>query len=200
MDDFFQLYLNRPGKDYVNRHDRGLISVGTYTPVFCVELACWLLEAAFQSYYSPEFVNWDDGAPGKMNLDSIGLRLEAAIFDEATNTQAFVSSNTNDQVEGGEDQIIVVAFRGSVDTSNVITDLKSRMVCWLMLLVVSKVNCTPRSMSHSPDGPLIISLGVAIPVRYRFTTNSFLLIRYHSESQLTELPSKRVMVGSGMHL
>ena len=49
-----------------------------------------------------------------MNLNSIGLRLEAAILDETTNTQAYIASNIRDQVDGEEDSIIVIAFRGSV--------------------------------------------------------------------------------------
>lgn len=125
-EDFFQLYTD--GSRDRNLQGRGLISIGTYTPIFCTELACWLLEASFQAYYSPNAVEWNDMTPGKMKLASIGLRLEAAILDETTNTQAFVATNVADQVDGVADSIIVISFRGSVDTSNLITDLKSRMV------------------------------------------------------------------------
>lgn len=34
---------------------RGAIYKGRYTPVFCIELACWLLEASWQAYYSTQF-------------------------------------------------------------------------------------------------------------------------------------------------
>ena len=124
----FQLYSNGI-KDFNNLTDPAIVSIGPYVPVFCIELACWLLEACWQSYYSPSAaVEWNDETPGKMDLNSIGLRLEAAILDEATNTQAFVATNVADQVDGTEDSIIVIAFRGSVDAVNAKTDLKYGMV------------------------------------------------------------------------
>lgn len=124
----FQLYSNGH-RDYNNLCDPGVVSIGPYVPVFCTELACWLLEACWQSYYSPTTaVEWNDETPGKMDLNSIGLKLEATILDEATNTQAFVATNLADQVDGEEDSIIVVAFRGSVDSVNAKTDLKYSMV------------------------------------------------------------------------
>ena len=126
-DHFFQLYKSGY-KDYSNLHDRGVVSVGPYIPLYCTELACWLHEASFQAYYTPKAVDWNDWTPGKMNLSSIGLRLEAAIFDETTNSQAIVATNIADQVDGEEDSIIVVAFRGSVDGTNLTTDLRTRMV------------------------------------------------------------------------
>ena len=77
---FYQLYMNGK-KDYENMQEGGIVCMGHYIPVFCVELACWLHEASFQAYYSPKSVSWNDSAPGKMNLGSIGLRLESAIYD-----------------------------------------------------------------------------------------------------------------------
>jgi len=104
----FQLYSNGQ-RDYTNLNNPGAVSVGPYIPVFSTELACWLLEASFQAYYSPTAtVEWKDHTPGEMNLSSIGLRLEAAILDEATNTQAFVATNISDQVDSAEDQCIVI--------------------------------------------------------------------------------------------
>jgi hypothetical protein len=80
---FYQLYKNGK-KDSDNLQDPGIVFVGKYIPVFCVEIACWLHEASFQAYYSPKSVVWNDSAPGKMNLSSVGLRLESAIFDHGT--------------------------------------------------------------------------------------------------------------------
>lgn len=61
-------------------------------------------------------------------MDSIGLKLEKAINDAETDTHAFVASNISEQVEGEDDSIIVVAFRGSASISNVKTDLSFRQV------------------------------------------------------------------------
>lgn len=63
-----------------------------------------------------------------MRLDSLGLKLEHAINDSETDTHAFVASNVFEQVEGEEDSIIVVAFRGSASISNIKTDLSFRQV------------------------------------------------------------------------
>ena len=46
-----------------------------------------------------------------MNLDSVGLELEADIFNEQSDIRAFVGSNLSGQVDGESDSIIVVAFR-----------------------------------------------------------------------------------------
>ena len=112
---------------------RGAIYKGRYIPVFCVEIACWLLEASWQAYYSPLEYSLNDWAPGRMRLDSIGLKLEHAINDSETDTHAFVASNISEQVEGEEDTIIVVSFRGSASISNIKTDLSFRQVSetWL---------------------------------------------------------------------
>jgi hypothetical protein len=118
---FFSLHQNRDGQ--------GTIYKGIYVPVFCVEIACWLLEASWQSYYSPMEYQLNSWAPGRMRLDSIGLKLEHAIHDIETDTHGFVSSNVSEQVEGEEDSIIVVAFRGSASMHNIIeTDLSFRQV------------------------------------------------------------------------
>lgn len=107
---------------------RGAIYKGRYIPVFCVEIALHLLEASWQAYYSPSEYSWNDWAPGRMRLDSIGLKLERAIHDAETDTHAFIASNSSEQVEGEEDSIIVVAFRGSASFENVKTDLSFRQV------------------------------------------------------------------------
>ena len=107
---------------------QGSIFKGRYIPVFCVEIACWLLEASWQSYYSPTEYALNDWAPGKMSLHSIGLKLERAIEDEDTDTHAYVATNAAEQVEGEEDSIIVVSFRGTASISNMKTDLSFRQV------------------------------------------------------------------------
>lgn len=63
-----------------------------------------------------------------MSLENIGLQLETSIYDKSTETQAIVATNTIPQVDGEEDSIIVVAFRGTSSTKNVKTDLKFRQV------------------------------------------------------------------------
>eukprot|EP00978_Attheya_sp_CCMP212_P022522 scaffold67260_cov53-Attheya_sp.AAC.2 len=106
---------------------RGTIFMGRYIPVFCVEIACWLLEASWQAYYTTEFSS-NDWAPGRINLESIGLQLEGAIYDENTHTQAFIASNVSQQVDGETDSVIVVSFRGTATTTNMRTDLRFRQV------------------------------------------------------------------------
>jgi hypothetical protein len=102
---------------------RGAIYKGRYMPVFCIELACWLLEASWQTYYSSTEYSLDEWAPGKMNLEPMGLKVDHFIDDNETDTHAFVASNVSEQVEGEEDSIIVVAFRGTASRSNIATDL-----------------------------------------------------------------------------
>jgi len=63
-----------------------------------------------------------------MRLDSIGLKLERFIEDEDTDTHVYVASNVSAQVEGEEDTIIVVSFRGSASKTNVQTDLEFEQV------------------------------------------------------------------------
>lgn len=102
---------------------RGAIYKGRYMPVFCIELACWLLEASWQTYYSSTEYSYDEWAPGKMNLEPMGLKVDHCIDDNESDTHAFVASNISEQVEGEEDSIIVVAFRGTASMSNIATDL-----------------------------------------------------------------------------
>lgn len=63
-----------------------------------------------------------------MNLQLLGLHLEAVINDEQYDTSAFVSSNLTDQIDGEKDSIIVISFRGTVSVNNVVTDLKMNQV------------------------------------------------------------------------
>lgn len=125
-DDVFQLYKDMYTDG--NTKGRGVVSVGPYTPVFCLELACWLNEASWQAYYAPSGITPNDPGIAGMNLEGLGLRLEGAIYDESTDTQAYVATNVYHQVDGEEDTIIVVAFRGSASSTNLQTDLKSRQV------------------------------------------------------------------------
>ena len=46
-----------------------------------------------------------------MNLDSVGLELEADIFNEQSDIRAFVATNLSGQVDGESDSIVVIAFR-----------------------------------------------------------------------------------------
>lgn len=107
---------------------RSAVYVSQYMPVFCVEIACWLLEASWQAYYSPQAFSLDDWAPGRMNLESLGLRLEHSIVDERLHTQAYIASNISSQVDGEEESVIVVAFRGTANSQNMKTDLTFRQV------------------------------------------------------------------------
>lgn len=72
--------------------------------------------------YSSSEYKTDDFAPGVMNLDSVGLELEADIYNEKSDTRAFVASNIANQVDGESDSIIVVAFRGTCSSTNLKTD------------------------------------------------------------------------------
>lgn len=63
-----------------------------------------------------------------MSLDSIGLKLERFIEEKDTDTHVYVASNVSAQVEGEEDTIIVVSFRGSASKTNVLTDLEFEQV------------------------------------------------------------------------
>lgn len=107
---------------------RGIIYKGLYMPVFCLETACWLLEAAWQAYYSHDQFKTDDWAPGRMSLDSVGLKLDSAISDERSDTKAYICSNVKPQVDGEEGSVIVVAFRGTASKKNLQTDLNWQQV------------------------------------------------------------------------
>jgi len=73
--------------------------------------------------YSATEYKTDDFAPGKMNLNSVGLKLEVDIFDEDTDTRAFVATNMHPQIDGETDSIVVIAFRGTASSTNIKTDL-----------------------------------------------------------------------------
>ena len=109
-------------------HGRGTIYSHRYMPVFCIELACWLLETSWQSYYSATEFKCDDYAPGRMNLENLNLNLDSYISDDKFDTHAFIASNISAQVDGEEDSIIVVSFRGTTSTTNMKTDLKMNLV------------------------------------------------------------------------
>ncbi|OEU09255.1 hypothetical protein FRACYDRAFT_248590 [Fragilariopsis cylindrus CCMP1102] len=157
QDDMYQIY-----KDLCidrNTQKRGLVSVGPYIPVFCGELACWLNEASWQAYYSPvgspEMKHRDDFY-GWMRLDTIGLQLEGYVHDERTNTQAYIATNSAPQVEGEEDSVIVIAFRGTSNTTNMQVDLRMRQVP--LLDQITGIGNTPfrifpdRFEVHDEDG------------------------------------------------
>lgn len=129
QDHMYQLY-----KDLHTDRDvsvRGVVSIGPYTPVFCNEIACYLNEASWQSYYTPQgsdhFVEKDDFI-GWMNLEALGLQLEGYVYDDRTNAQALVATNVAPQVDGDEDSVIVVAFRGTSNVSHMQIDLRMRQV------------------------------------------------------------------------
>ena len=89
-----------------------------------------LTHVAYLDYSSTEFKT-DDFAPGMMNIQSIGLQLEADIYDDETDTRAVVSTNSSSQVDGEEDSIIVVAFRGTASSTNLKTDLDFKQVSFI---------------------------------------------------------------------
>lgn len=132
-DRVFQLYKSLHMDN--NKMDRGLVSLGPYMPLFCLELACWLNEASWQAYFSPQGVEskYFDESTGIMNLETLGLKMEGVIYDDITDTQVFVATNVTPRVDGEEDSIIVVSFRGTASTSNLQTDLRSKQVCVLIL-------------------------------------------------------------------
>lgn len=127
QDNLFQLYKDGHVDDD-NIRDRGIVSRGPYTPLFCLELSCWLNECSWQAYYSPAGIQSKRAATGGMNLEALGLRLEGAVLDDVTDTQAYIATNIAPQVDGDEDSIIVIAFRGTASASNLQTDLRSRQV------------------------------------------------------------------------
>ena len=128
-DNMYELYKDLHTD--TNIQGRGLVSIGPYTPVFCAEIACWLNEASWQAYYSPpgalEMMHKDD-FEGWMKLDSIGLQLEGYVYDDRTNAQAYIATNIGPQVDGEEDSIIVVAFRGTSNVTSIQIDLRMRQV------------------------------------------------------------------------
>ena len=129
----FQIYQDLH-TDLNNLRDKGVVSIGPYTPVFCLELACWLNEASWQSYYSPVGLSKKAPGPDTMNLEALGLQLEGAVLDEVTDTQTYVATNISPQIDGEQDSIIVVSFRGTANAANLKTDFRSRQVCVARLL------------------------------------------------------------------
>lgn len=129
QDNMFQLYKDLHTDD--NIHERGVVSMGPYTPVFCLELACWLNEASWQAYYSVDGIPSRSSHSTGMNLEGLGLRLEGAVVDDVTDTQAYIATNMASQVDGEEDSVIVISFRGTASASNLQTDLKSKQVSFL---------------------------------------------------------------------
>jgi hypothetical protein len=129
QDNMYQLYKDLHTDTNIQR--RGIVSIGPYTPVFCAEIACWLNEASWQAYYSPpgalDMMHKDD-FEGWMNLESIGLQLEGYVYDDRTNAQAYIATNFAPQVDGEEDSIVVVAFRGTSNVTHMQIDLRMRQV------------------------------------------------------------------------
>ena len=143
--------------------ERSIAFFGKYTPVFCLEIACWLLEASWQAYYSPEQMATERTSIGRMSLESIGLRLEKAILDEATDAQVLVATNLLSQVDGEEDSIIVVTFRGTANAKNVGIDLKLNQVSGIP---------TAKGKKHSTNSLLF-------PKRYHYLTSLLGLRVFH---------------------
>jgi hypothetical protein len=108
----------------IGPRERSTAYFGRYTPVFCLEVACWLLESSWQAYYSPKDFPSDSGAVPFMALETIGLKLERCILDKSTDSQVFVATNLHSQIDGEEDSIVVVSFRGTANTTNMAIDLK----------------------------------------------------------------------------
>jgi hypothetical protein len=103
----------------------------TYSPVFCNEIACWLLECSWQSYYSSKGYSSSADAPGRMNLESLGLTLFREVIDAATDTHAYVCVKRSPEtqvLDGDGSNVIVVMFRGTVTSQNVKTDMDTTQV------------------------------------------------------------------------
>lgn len=99
---------------YITRAKQNPLSVRRRPPreVFCVEKACFLLECSWQTYYQ---LSSRATAPRvRMDLARVGLRLNSEFFCEEFSTSGFVAS--------GRDSV-VVAFRGSVDSTNIASSL-----------------------------------------------------------------------------
>jgi len=95
-----------------------------------LQIACLLLECSWQAYYSAKDYSTDVFAPGKMNLESLGLKLLREIIDEASDTHCYVCVNIAGRqlFEGDESESIVVLFRGTVTKENLKTDMKTDQV------------------------------------------------------------------------
>jgi len=85
-------------------------------PLFCLETACFLCEAAWQAYYDPFSGDPNDLiAPAKQDLSYLGLSLVSYIYNEETEMRAMLFR--------GADRLIL-AFRGTAHVKNLATDLK----------------------------------------------------------------------------
>ncbi|EJK47583.1 hypothetical protein THAOC_33688 [Thalassiosira oceanica] len=69
------------GSDKRLKFGRGAIYKGRYTPVFCIELACWLLEASWQAYYSTQFsvINVSIGAKAVLRATPLARQTLACV-------------------------------------------------------------------------------------------------------------------------
>lgn len=116
-------------------------------PVFCLETACWLMEASWQvglahspitciqillrpsltvllprhhqAYYDPagQLHKMDTEAySGRMALENLGLEMEAHISDVDTDTHVVLAR--------GKGSRLVLSFRGTLSSKNMMTDLK----------------------------------------------------------------------------
>ncbi len=83
-------------------------------PLFCLERAWFLREVAWQSYYDPHRVDFDDiVAPGKQDLSCLGLDLVDYIEHEGFQARVILCR--------GDDRLIL-AFRGTATLENIKTD------------------------------------------------------------------------------
>ena len=115
---------------YASQTRQNSLSVRKRTPreVFCVEKACFLLECSWQTYYQ---LSTRATAPRvRMDLARVGLRLDSEFFCEEFSTSGFVAT--------GRDSI-VVAFRGSVDSTNIASSLNFTQV-HLPSMVIEKTS------------------------------------------------------------
>ena len=114
---------------YWNAHGKHVSCSIFYQYFYCLFWPVFNTPIPLSDYSATEYKNSDDWAPGRMNLHSLGLNLEADITDEDADIRAFVASNFRAQIDGEEDSIIVIGFRGTASTTNVLTDLKFKQVC-----------------------------------------------------------------------
>ncbi len=86
----------------------------SFKPLFCLERAWFLSEVAWQSYFDPHRVDFDDiVAPGKQDLSCVGLSLVDYIEHEGFQARVILCR--------GDDRL-VLAFRGTATLANIKTD------------------------------------------------------------------------------
>lgn len=85
-------------------------------PTLCLETALNLMEASWQVYYDHTGYSHNPIAPGRMELDELGLRLEAVFEDAAQDVRGFLA-------RAEDPPRLVLAFRGTMTLKNVLTDL-----------------------------------------------------------------------------